>query len=134
MKRLCIGLLIIMMSIINYGCGNEQNENKYQSQINKVMKIQQETHKEMVKKSNEVNPEFNKDKVNTYVFNDGKLIIISYKLFKDKDQMFYATYEFKNDKIYYKRDINPKTYVKEHQSDYKDIKVKEFKGVGKWKN
>lgn len=124
MKRLCIGLLIIMMSIINYGCGNEQNENKYQSQINKVMKIQQETHKEMVKKSNEVNPEFNKDKVNAYVFNDGKLIIISYKLFKDKDQMFYATYEFKNDKIYYKRDINPKTYVKEHQSDYKDIKVK----------
>ncbi|HDZ3321825.1 TPA: DUF4467 domain-containing protein [Staphylococcus aureus] len=124
MKRLCIGLLIIMMSIINYGCGNEQNENKYQSQINKVMKIQQETHKEMVKKSNEVNPEFNKDKVNNYVFDDGKLIIISYKLFKDKDQMFYATYEFKNDKIYYKRDINPKTYVKEHKSDYKDIKVK----------
>ncbi|HDJ3806901.1 TPA: cystatin-like fold lipoprotein, partial [Staphylococcus aureus] len=67
---------------------------------------------------------FNKDKVNTYVFNDGKLIIISYKLFKDKDQMFYATYEFKNDKIFYKRDIDPKTYVKEHQSDYKDIKVK----------
>ena len=110
MKRLIIGVLIIMLSIINYGCGNEQNENKYQSQINKVMKIQQETHKEMVKKSNEVNPEFNKDKVNTYVFDDGKLIIISYKLFKDKDQMFYATYEFKNDKIYYKRDINPKTY------------------------
>ncbi|MCD1017406.1 cystatin-like fold lipoprotein, partial [Staphylococcus aureus] len=24
----------------------------------------------------------------------------------------------------YKRDINPKTYVKEHQPDYKDIKVK----------
>ncbi|HCG2261498.1 TPA: DUF4467 domain-containing protein [Staphylococcus aureus] len=124
MKRLIIGMLIIMMSIINYGCGNNQNENKYKSQINKVMKIQQETHKEMVKKSNEVNPEFNKDKVNTYVFTDGKLIIISYKLFKDKDQMFYATYEFKNDKIFYKRDIDPKTYVKEHQSDYKDIKVK----------
>lgn len=124
MKRLIIGMLIIMMSIINYGCGNNQNENKYKSQINKVMKIQQETHKEMVKKSNEVNLEFNKDKVNTYVFNDGKLIIISYKLFKDKDQMFYATYEFKNDKIFYKRDIDPKTYVKEHQSDYKDIKVK----------
>lgn len=124
MKRLIIGVLIIMLSIINYGCGNEQNENEYQSQINKVMKIQQETHKEMVKKSNEVNPEFNKDKVNAYVFDDGKLIIISYKLFKDKDQMFYATYEFKNDKIYYKRDINPKTYVKEHKSDYKDIKVK----------
>lgn len=124
MKRLIIGVLIIMLSIINYGCGHEQNENKYQSQINKVMKIQQETHKEMVKKSNEVNPEFNKDKVNAYVFDDGKLIIISYKLFKDKDQMFYATYEFKNDKIYYKRDINPKTYVKEHKSDYKDIKVK----------
>lgn len=33
MKRLCIGLLIIMMSIINYGCGNEQNENKYQVKL-----------------------------------------------------------------------------------------------------
>ena len=27
MKRLIIGVLIIMMSIINYGCGNNQNEN-----------------------------------------------------------------------------------------------------------
>lgn len=37
--------------------------------------------------------------------------------------MFYATYEFKTTKFII-RDINPKTYVKEHQSDYKDIKVK----------
>lgn len=62
--------------------------------------------------------------MNTYVFEDGKLIILSYKLFKDKDELFYATYEFKDDKIYYKRDIDPKTYVKEHHPDYKDIKVK----------
>ncbi|WP_411912728.1 cystatin-like fold lipoprotein, partial [Staphylococcus pettenkoferi] len=27
-------------------------------------------------------------------------------------------------KIYYKRDIEPKTYVKNHQPDYKDIKEK----------
>ena len=84
----------------------------------------QETHKEMVKKSDQVIPKFNKDKVNTYVFEDGKLIMISYKLFKNKDQLFYATYEFKDDKIYYKRDIEPKTYVKNHQPDYKDIKEK----------
>ncbi|MCG2500612.1 DUF4467 domain-containing protein [Staphylococcus epidermidis] len=124
MKRLCIGVLIIMMSIINSGCSHDQKENKYQSQIDKVMEIQQETHKEMVKKSDQVAPKFNKDKVNTYVFEDGKLIVISYKLFKDKDQLFYATYEFKDDKIYYKRDIDSKTYVKNHHPDYEDIKVK----------
>lgn len=124
MKKLCIGVLIIMMSIINSSCSHDQKENKYQSQIDKVMEIQQETHKEMVKKSDQVAPKFNKDKVNTYVFEDGKLIVVSYKLFKDKDQLFYATYEFKDDKIYYKRDIDSKTYVKNHHSDYKDIKVK----------
>ncbi|EHR97493.1 cystatin-like fold lipoprotein [Staphylococcus epidermidis] len=124
MKKLCIGVLIIMMSIINSSCSHDQKENKYQSQIDKVMEIQQETHKEMVKKSDQVAPKFNKDKVNTYVFEDGKLIVLSYKLFKDKDQLFYATYEFKDDKIYYKRDIDSKTYVKNHHSDYKDIKVK----------
>ncbi|PTI05219.1 cystatin-like fold lipoprotein, partial [Staphylococcus warneri] len=102
MKKLCIGVLIIMMSIINSGCSHDQKENKYQSHIDKVMEIQQETHKEMVKKSDQVTPKFNKDQVNTYVFEDGKLIIISYKLFKDKDELFYATYEFKDDKIYYK--------------------------------
>ena len=95
MKKLCIGVLIIMMSIINSSCSHDQKENKYQSQIDKVMEIQQETHKEMVKKSDQVAPKFNKDKVNTYVFEDGKLIVVSYKLFKDKDQLFYATYEFK---------------------------------------
>ena len=124
MKKLCIGVLIIMMSIINSSCSHDQKENKYQSQIDKVMEIQQETHKEMVKKSDQVAPKFNKDKVNTYVFEDGKLIVLSYKLFKDKDQLFYATYEFKDDKIYYKRDIDSKTYVKNHHSDYKDIKLK----------
>ncbi|WP_381410371.1 cystatin-like fold lipoprotein [Staphylococcus epidermidis] len=124
MKKLCIGVLIIMMSIINSSCSHDQKENKYQSQIDKVMEIQQETHKEMVKKSDQVAPKFNKDKVNTYVFEDSKLIVLSYKLFKDKDQLFYATYEFKDDKIYYKRDIDSKTYVKNHHSDYKDIKVK----------
>ena len=51
MKKLCIGVLIIMMSIINSSCSHDQKENKYQSQIDKVMEIQQETHKEMVKKS-----------------------------------------------------------------------------------
>ena len=41
----------------------------------------------MVKKSDQVTPEFNKDKNNTYVFEDGKFIMISYKLFKNKNHM-----------------------------------------------
>ncbi|WP_259342582.1 cystatin-like fold lipoprotein [Staphylococcus gallinarum] len=34
-----------------------------------------------------------------------------------------ATYEFKNDKIYYKRDIKPEKYVKEHKADYKKERI-----------
>ena len=77
MKKLCIGALIIMMSIINSGCSHDQKENKYQSHIDKVMEIQQETHKEMVKKDDEFIPEFDKDKVNTYVFDEGCLLYTS---------------------------------------------------------
>ncbi|MDI6429820.1 cystatin-like fold lipoprotein [Staphylococcus epidermidis] len=65
-----------------------------------------------------------KEKVNRYVFKDGKLIIISYKLFKNKEQLFYVAYEIKGEKVYYKRDINPKDYIKEHKPDCKDIRRK----------
>ncbi|AGC89501.1 DUF4467 domain-containing protein [Staphylococcus warneri] len=123
MKKLCIGALIIMMSIINSGCSHDQKENKYQSHIDKVMEIQQETHKEMVKKDDEFIPEFDKDKVNTYVFDEGKLIIISYKAFKNSGNLFFIPYVFKDDKIYYKEHFDAETYVKEHKADYKDIKV-----------
>ena len=37
----------------------------------------------MVKQSDKVNPKFNKDEVNRYVYNDGKMIIISYPLYKE---------------------------------------------------
>lgn len=123
MKKLCIGALIIMMSIINSGCSHDQKENKYQSHIDKIMEIQQETHKEMVKKDDEFIPEFDKDKVNTYVFDEGKLIIISYKAFKNSGNLFFIPYVFKDDKIYYKEHFDAETYVKEHKADYKDIKV-----------
>lgn len=123
MKKLCIDALIIMMSIINSGCSHDQKENKYQSHIDKVMEIQQETHKEMVKKDDEFIPEFDKDKVNTYVFDEGKLIIISYKAFKNSGNLFFIPYVFKDDKIYYKEHFDAETYVKEHKADYKDIKV-----------
>lgn len=123
MKKLCIGALIIMMSIINSGCSHDQKENKYQSHIDKLMEIQQETHKEMVKKDDEFIPEFDKDKVNTYVFDEGKLIIISYKAFKNSGNLFFIPYVFKDDKIYYKEHFDAETYVKEHKADYKDIKV-----------
>lgn len=46
----------------------------------------------MAHKSEKVRPKFEKEKVNRYVFKDGKLIIISYKLFKNKEQLFYVAY------------------------------------------
>ncbi|MCM3518698.1 cystatin-like fold lipoprotein [Staphylococcus xylosus] len=117
-----IGVLLIMMTVILSACSN--NDDKYQKNINKVLDIQKETHKEMAKQNSDVVKEFDKKNTNVYVYKNGKLIIIGYKLFKDKDQIFLATYEFKNDKIYYKRDINPEKYVKEHKADYKKERVK----------
>ena len=49
----------------------------------------------MVKSSDKVNPEFKKERVNRYVYNDGKLIIISYPLYKGNNKLFYAAYEYK---------------------------------------
>ena len=36
--------------------------------------------------------------------------------------MFYAAYEFKKEKIYYKQGFNAKEYVDQHEADFKDIK------------
>ena len=123
MEKLILGVLVILISILNSGCSDNQEENKYQSKINKIMEIQQETHKEMVKKEDEFIPEFDKDKVNSYVYDDGKLIIIGYKAFKNSGNLFFIPYVFKDDKIYYKKNFDAETYVKEHKADYKDIKV-----------
>ncbi|AMG64935.1 MULTISPECIES: cystatin-like fold lipoprotein [Staphylococcus] len=125
MKKLILGVLIIMMTIV-YGCSKEDDDNnknnKYQSKIEQILNIQQKTHQEMVKQSDKVNPKFNKDEVNRYVYNDGKMIIISYPLYKENKKMFYAAYEFKKEKIYYKQGFNAKEYVDQHEADFKDIK------------
>ena len=89
------------MTIIN-GCSKEDdnnNDNQYQNKINQILNIQQKTHQDMAKQSDKVNPKFNKDEVNRYVYNNGKMIIISYPLYKENKKLFYAAYEFKMTKF-----------------------------------
>ena len=46
MKKIIVGVLIIMMTIIN-GCSKEDdnnNDNQYQNKINQILNIQQKTH------------------------------------------------------------------------------------------
>ena len=139
MRKIFIGMLVAVIIVVS-GCSkdshndkqadnkqqstNKQKNNKYQSKIDEILSIQQKKHQDMVKSSDKVNPEFKKERVNRYVYNDGKLIIISYPLYKGNNKLFYAAYEYKNDKIYYKRGFNAKAYVEQHKPDYKDIKVK----------
>lgn len=47
-----IGVLLIMMTVILSSCSN--NDDKYQKNINKVLDIQKETHKEMTKQNSDV--------------------------------------------------------------------------------
>nr|WP_083314741.1 DUF4467 domain-containing protein [Staphylococcus sp. HMSC062B11] len=119
-------LLILIITVVgcNKGAKNQHNNIQYHDEIKKILKIQEKTHQEMAHKSEKVRPKFEKEKVNRYVFKDGKLIIVSYKLFKNKEQLFYVAYEIKGEKVYYKRDINPKDYIKEHKPDCKDIRRK----------
>lgn len=124
-------MLILIITVVgcNKGAKNQHNNIQYHDEIKKILKIQEKTHQEMAHKSEKVRPKFNNQfsvfkKVNRYVFKDGKLIIISYKLFKNKEQLFYVAYEIKGEKVYYKRDINPKDYIKEHKPDCKDIRRK----------
>ncbi|MBL7572803.1 DUF4467 domain-containing protein [Staphylococcus saccharolyticus] len=124
-KLLILNLLFLIILVV--GCNkdskNQHDNSQYHDEIKKILKIQEKTHQEMVHKSDKVRPKFEKGKVNRYFFKDGQLII-SYKLFKNKEQLFYAAYEIKGEKVYYIQDINSKDYIKEHQPDYKDIRTK----------
>ncbi|WP_323703703.1 cystatin-like fold lipoprotein [Mammaliicoccus sp. Dog046] len=120
MKKL--GALLILLTFISAACGN--NDNKYQEKIEKVQEIQAETHKVMKKKEDSLVDEFDKRKANYYVFKDGKIVVVGYKLFKESDQLFLAAYEFEDGKVYYKRDINPQKYIKEHKANYKEENIK----------
>nr|WP_274380071.1 cystatin-like fold lipoprotein [Staphylococcus saccharolyticus] len=117
--------MIILVVECNKDSKNQHDNSQYHDEIKKILKIQEKIHQKMVHKSDKVRPKFEKGKVNRYFFKDGQMII-SYKLFKNKEQLFYAAaaYEIKGEKVYYIQDINPKDYIKEHQSDYKDIRTK----------
>ncbi|MGC9656883.1 cystatin-like fold lipoprotein [Staphylococcus epidermidis] len=120
-------MLILIITVVgcNKGAKNQHNNIQYHDEIKKDIKNSRKKHiKKWPIKVKKLDQNLKKEKVNRYVFKDGKLIIISYKLFKNKEQLFYVAYEIKGEKVYYKRDINPKDYIKEHKPDCKDIRRK----------
>ena len=70
-----------MLTIVLAGCNNGE---KYTKDIDKVYKEQEKLNKEISLFSDKVNTKIDRDKSNTHVYKDGKVIIIGIQLFKRK--------------------------------------------------
>ncbi|KAK57125.1 DUF4467 domain-containing protein [Staphylococcus lugdunensis] len=125
MKKVMTALLIF--AIVLAGCGKGD---KYDKDINKVYKEQEDTNDILnsmdIKKADK---KVDRDDSNTYVYEDGKVIIIGIKLTKKADRINYFTYKIKKGKPVLDVDENPIKYKKNHKADYEEenLKVKEEK-------
>ena len=79
MKRVLV--ILLMLTIVLAGCNNGE---KYKKDIDKVYKEQEKLNKEISLFSDKVNTKIDRDKSNTHVYKDGKVIIIGIQLFKRK--------------------------------------------------
>ena len=77
-------IFLLGLALVLAGCGN-----KYEKEINSVAKVANKDisndDKEFVK--------YNKDKANTYVYDDGNIIIINYKAIKGSNTKVYDLYK-----------------------------------------
>ena len=110
MKRILV--VFLMLAIILAGCSNKGE--KYQKDIDKVYKEQNQMNKIASKVQNTSN---------THVYKDGKVIIIGIQLYKDREKMYYFAYEIKDGKAEINREIDPIKYMKDHKADYEDENV-----------
>ncbi|UXV29658.1 DUF4467 domain-containing protein [Mammaliicoccus sciuri] len=116
MKKWCVLLLSIVLLLA--ACG--QN---YDKEIDEVAKLE----KKAVESSGISDyRDFKKDTSNFYVYEDGKIITVTYKTFKNSDTKFTNLYRLNETSGKYEEDksIHVKKYMKNHESDYKEENLK----------
>ena len=104
------------LALVLAGCGN-----KYEKEINSVAKVANKDisndDKEFVK--------YNKDKANTYVYDDGNIIIINYKAIKGSNTKVYDLYKKNQTSNEYEYESGKaKRYMENNKPDYKEENMK----------
>ena len=122
MKRIITVLLLF--AIVLAGCGKGD---KYDKDIDKVYKKQEETNKMLPAFGLKVDKKVDRNDSNTYVYKDGKVFVIGVQLSKKVEELNYFTYKMKNGKQELDMDENPLKYKKSHKADYEEenVEVKE---------
>ena len=115
MKRVLV--ILLMLTIVLAGCNNGE---KYKKDIDKVYKEQEKLNKEISLFSDKVNTKIDRDKSNTYVYKDGKVIIIGIQLFKKENKLHYFYYNIKDGKAKFDEEADPMKYMKKHDADYEE--------------
>ena len=118
---------LLIFAIVLAGCGKGD---KYDKDINKVYKEQEDFNDILNSLDIEkADKKIDRDDSNTYVYEDGKVIIIGIKLTKKADRINYFIYKIKKGKSILDVVENPIKYKKNHKADYEEenLKVKEEK-------
>ncbi|MCS5315202.1 MULTISPECIES: cystatin-like fold lipoprotein [Staphylococcus] len=118
-KRFLLITLILVISTALIACGK-----KYDKEIEEVSKLENKSSKESQLKDT---LEFKRDKSNIYVYNEGKVIALTYKSLKDSDTLWTSLYRKNETTGKYEEDYNakPKKFMKENKPDYKEENLKE---------
>ncbi|MCS4502370.1 DUF4467 domain-containing protein [Staphylococcus aureus] len=118
-KRFLLMTLILVISTSLIACGK-----KYDKEIEEVSKLENtQIQKAKLSDANK----FERDKSNIAVYEDGKVIILTYHFVKGSDsltQSFYRKNETTN-KYEEQSSEKPKKFMKENKPDYKEENLKE---------
>ncbi|RIM33688.1 cystatin-like fold lipoprotein [Staphylococcus caprae] len=107
---------LLSLVLILGACGN-----KYDEEIDSVAK---EVNKDISKNDQEF-VRYNKDKANTYVYDDGNIIILNYKSMKDSDVDVYKLYKKNQTTGDYEYESGAaKKYMKNNEPVYKEENMK----------
>ncbi|HHQ5170698.1 TPA: cystatin-like fold lipoprotein [Staphylococcus aureus] len=117
-KRFLFITFVLVMSLALVACGN-----KYDKEIEEVSKLEE-------KSTNDTSGGFNKyerKKSNINVYDDGKIITLSYKSKQDSVGLWTSLYRKNETTGKYEEDSNakPKKFMKENKPDYKEENLKE---------
>ncbi|EZY71366.1 cystatin-like fold lipoprotein [Staphylococcus aureus] len=118
-KRFLLITFILILSVALIACGK-----KYDKEIDEVSKIEE---KKIEERQSTDNRKYKRETTNVYVYEDGKVITLTYKSKKDNDMLVTRLYRKNETTGKYEEDFNAKSekFMKEHQPDYKEENLKE---------
>ncbi|HGO2072827.1 cystatin-like fold lipoprotein [Staphylococcus aureus] len=118
-KRFLFITFILVISTALVACGK-----KYDKEIEEVSKLEENS---IEKTKSDDDRKYKRETTNVYVYEDGKVITLTYKFRKDSDTLWTSLYRKNETTGKYEKDYNAKKkrYMKEHKPDYKEENLKE---------